>query len=297
MLWPGIGCARPSLPNLPMRGPRIRAPARPRERALVVDDRRAGEVLHADAAGERPLEEPAVRAPDPVGDDRVRDREPDAEGEIDPELGPLGHRAPDDRERDAGEDDLEQVARRRPGISENQSNGALPTAVSSVTDGKKPCVPIEEAAVAEGDAEADRPVDDRADPEDQHVLAGDVAGVLHPRQARLEEREARLHEHDEDGRDDHPDGAGCDEQVVLGHCFPFPCCRFGPTKKPAGLESPTGINARPCAATDAATTCGQCCGPAGRAQLLRSVSSGFGACGGARRFDRCRNAHARCSAR
>ncbi len=28
-----------------------------------------------------------------------------------------------------------------PGISENQSNGALPTAVSSVTEGKKPCVP------------------------------------------------------------------------------------------------------------------------------------------------------------
>src|SRR6185437_13867262 len=31
-----------------------------------------------------------------------------------------------------------------PGISENQSNGALPTAVSSFTDGKKPCVPISE---------------------------------------------------------------------------------------------------------------------------------------------------------
>ena len=29
MLWPGIGFARPSFPNLPMRGPRISAPARP----------------------------------------------------------------------------------------------------------------------------------------------------------------------------------------------------------------------------------------------------------------------------
>ena len=104
MLWPGIGFARPSVPNLPMRGPRISAPASAGERALVVDDRRAGEVLHA------VLEQPAVRAPDPVRDDRVREREPDAEGEVDPELRPLGHRAPDDRERDAGEDDLEQVA-------------------------------------------------------------------------------------------------------------------------------------------------------------------------------------------
>src|SRR5258705_882654 len=29
-----------------------------------------------------------------------------------------------------------------PGISENQSNGALPTEVSSTTDGKKPAAPI-----------------------------------------------------------------------------------------------------------------------------------------------------------
>ena len=102
-------------------GDRVRPPVRPEladpraedqrageagERSLVVHDRRAGEVLHA------LREEPAVRAPDPVRDDRVRDREPDAEREVDPQLRPLGHRAPDDRERDAREHDLEQVARR-----------------------------------------------------------------------------------------------------------------------------------------------------------------------------------------
>ena len=74
------------------------------ERALVVHDRRAGEVLHA------AREEPAVRVPDPVRDDRVDEREDDAEGEVHPELRALRHRAPDDRERDRGEDDLEEVA-------------------------------------------------------------------------------------------------------------------------------------------------------------------------------------------
>ena len=76
------------------------------ERALVVHDGRAGEVLHA------LREEPAARVPDPVRDDRVEDGEERAEDEVDPELRPLGHRAPDDRERDAREDDLEQVAGR-----------------------------------------------------------------------------------------------------------------------------------------------------------------------------------------
>ncbi len=76
-----------------------------RESALVVHDRRAGEVLHALG------EQPAVRAPDPVGRDRVDEREVDAEDEVDVELRPLRHRPPDDRQRDAGEHDLEQVPR------------------------------------------------------------------------------------------------------------------------------------------------------------------------------------------
>src|SRR5205085_11567577 len=54
------------------------------ERALVVHDGRAGEVLHA------LREQPAVRAPDPVRDDRVRDREVRPEDEVDPELRAAG---------------------------------------------------------------------------------------------------------------------------------------------------------------------------------------------------------------
>ena len=71
--------------------------------------------------------------------------------------------------------------------------------------------------VAERDPEADRPVDERADAEDEDVLAGDVRGVLHPGQAGLEEREAGLHEHDEHGRDDDPERVRGDEQVCCLH--------------------------------------------------------------------------------
>src|SRR5207245_3844032 len=72
------------------------------ERTLVVHDGRAREVLHPEAL------QPAAGSPDPVRDERVDDGEDRAEREVDPELRALGHRAPDDGERDPGEDDLEQ---------------------------------------------------------------------------------------------------------------------------------------------------------------------------------------------
>ena len=51
--------------------------------------------------------------------------------------------------------------------------------------------------------------------------------VLHPRQARLEKREARLHEHHEDGRDDHPHRArgNCEPLVVMPPPPPPACAR------------------------------------------------------------------------
>ena len=206
-------------------GDRVRAPVvaeladpRPEEQragkrgesALVVDDRRAGEVLHADR------EEPAARVPDPVRDDRVEDREEGAEDEVDPELRPLGHRAPDDRERDAGEDDLEQVAG-RPGNRREERERRRADRQERVRRREEAARADEGVAVAERDPEADRPVDDRADAEDEHVLAGDVRRVLHAGQARLEEGEPGLHEHDEDRREDDPDGVDRDEEVGVLH--------------------------------------------------------------------------------
>ena len=83
-----------------------------------VDHRRAGEVLHAELRGE-----PAA-AEDPVGADRVDERrEDDRVDDVDAELDALERRAPDDRQRDGAEDELEEperldrdraVRRRRP---------------------------------------------------------------------------------------------------------------------------------------------------------------------------------------
>ena len=230
MLWPGIGFARPSVPNLPMRGPRISAPGERRERALVVHDRRAGEVLHA------VLEQPAVRRPDPVRDDRVGEREPDAEGEVDPELRALGHRAPHDRERDAGEHDLEQVAGAARDLREPVVR-LLPDRRQLADRREEPGRADQRVAVAEREPEADRPVDERAEREDQHVLAGDVTGVLHPRQARLEEGEPRLHEHHQHRGDDDPDGRCGDQQVVV--------LRHRPPPPPVVVRSGCGRRSRP----------------------------------------------------
>src|SRR5690349_9806290 len=135
--------------------------------------------------------------PDPVRGDRIDQRERDAEDEVDPELGPFGHRAPDDRERDAGEDDLEQVGAGAWDRREERVR-RFPDRQHRV-DRRREAVRADDAvAVAERNSEADKPVDERADSEDEDVLAGDVRGVLHSRQARLEEGEAGLHEHDED---------------------------------------------------------------------------------------------------
>ena len=145
-------------------------------------------------------------------DDRVEDREEGAEDEVDPELRALGHRAPDDRQRDAGEDDLEQVARRaRDRREERERRGA--DREERVRGREEAARPDEAVAVAERDPEADGPVDDRADAEDEHVLAGDVRRVLHPGQPGFEEGEPGLHEHHEHGRDDDPDRVDGDDEV------------------------------------------------------------------------------------
>src|SRR5205085_11030123 len=112
--------------------------------------------------------------------------------------------------------------------------------------------PDQEVAVAEGDAEADRPVDERADAEDQDVLAGDVPGVLHPRQAGLEEGEARLHEHHENRRHHNPDRVRGYEQVRGFHrastsssrSLPVRLCRTLSTEHVQTSPSPDSLPLR-----------------------------------------------------
>src|SRR5262249_3527771 len=136
--------------------------------------------------------------------------------EVDPEFRSLGHRAPDDRERDTREDDLEEV-RACAGDRCEEAIRSLPDRKHRVRRGREAMRADDAVAVAECDPEADEPVDERADPEDENVLAGDGRGVLHPRQARLEEGEAGLHEHDQHCRDDDPDRVGRDQEIRIAH--------------------------------------------------------------------------------
>src|SRR5213592_4362938 len=132
-----------------------------------MDDGGAGEVLHAERV------EPAAGVPDPMGDDGVDEGEYGSKDEVDPELRALGHRPPDDRERDAGEDDFEEVGagsrdRREEGV------GRLGDAEERV-DARREAARAEEGVpVTEGESEADSPVNERAEAEDEDVLACDV---------------------------------------------------------------------------------------------------------------------------
>ena len=113
MLCPGIARGLPSLPYLPLRGPSSSSAASAAGGADQVDRGRAGEVLHADDVGAEvaaDLQEAA--AEHPVGADRVDERaEDDRVDHVDAELDPLQRRAPDDRQRDGAEHELEEELR------------------------------------------------------------------------------------------------------------------------------------------------------------------------------------------
>ena len=180
------------------------------ERALVVHDRRTREVLHSES------EQPAPRVPDPVRRDGIDQREADAEREVDPQLRALRHRPPYDRERYTGEHDLEEI-RARAGNRGEERERRLADSEHRADRREEAVHPDHAVTVSEGERETDCPVDDRADAEDEDVLAGDVSRVLHPRESRFEKCEARLHEHDEHGRDHDPDGVDSDEEIAGLH--------------------------------------------------------------------------------
>ena len=136
--------------------------------------------------------------------DRVDEgREEDRVDHVDAELDPLERRAPDDRQRDGAERELEQEL----GLDRRVRQAHDPEGLLWVTvvARKNPCV-TDELAVAEREREADGPVQDRGDREVGEDLRDDGAGVLRAREADLQEREAGLHEDHEAAGDEHPDG-------------------------------------------------------------------------------------------
>ena len=107
-------------------------------RADQVDHRRAGEVLHPDVHLQ-----PAA-AEDPVAEDRVEHRaEDDRVDHVGAELDPLQGRAPDDRQRDGAEDELEEHERGRADrIRFDERDAAAPaSSTEEPTSRKNPWVP------------------------------------------------------------------------------------------------------------------------------------------------------------
>ena len=173
----------------------VLADARPQERgaeagrhaADEVDRSRAGEVMEAE------LREPAA-APDPVTRDRVDDQADHRRVEhVGLEVRALGHRAGNDGGGRRAEHGLEQ--RVDPGGQRAEVVATLDERVEAADEG---------ARAAEHDAEAEDPEYRGADAEVHEVLHQDVAGVLRAGKTGLAQREASLHEIDEERPDERP---------------------------------------------------------------------------------------------
>ena len=162
-----------------------------------VDGRRTGEVLHAEVG----LQPSATE--DPVRADRVDQRgEDDRVDDVDAELDALQRGAPDDRQRDRAEGELEEPLRLDRGVGEAQTVGKNAVCGSAEVAQEESGV-ADDLARTEREGEADGPVTNRGDREVDEDLRDDRAGVLSAREADLQERESGLHEDHEDGRDDH----------------------------------------------------------------------------------------------
>jgi hypothetical protein len=195
MLWPGSARGLPSGPYLPEAGPEDDGAHQGRPASGGVHDGGAGEVR------ERVLQlgQPAA-APGPAQHDRVDDRrDGDGVDEVALELRALRHGPGHDRGRGRGERGLEEELGR-----DVEALGA--DAVDAVDAEAAPAEPAaEQLAVAVGDRVADQEERQDAGGGVHEVLHHDVADVLGPRHAGLEQREADLHEEHEDAGDEDPE--------------------------------------------------------------------------------------------
>ncbi len=183
--------ARPAIPPyLPFRGAEQQQGGERSAGADQVDGRGAGEVLHPDDRGAQPvavLQEAA--AEHPVGADRVDDRREDRRvDDVDAELDPLQGRAPDDRQGDGAEDELEEPLRldrrvgerhhREAGVEQGHAVGGRAVR-AEVGEEEAPVVPDEAAQRAtEGEREADRPPAIAAMPKLVRIFATTVPAFL-----------------------------------------------------------------------------------------------------------------------
>ena len=161
-----------------------------------VDDRRTGEVVEAQGLDPTDGFRTVQTAPHPVARHRVDERGDERRvDQVAAELDALRHRARDDRRGRRGEHGLEEEERPVPGSLAREDARHAEAA------------PAERAAQlrgAEHERRADEVEHDRAEREVHQVLHHDVRRVLRPREARLDERKARLHDEHEDAAEERP---------------------------------------------------------------------------------------------
>src|SRR5918998_1291511 len=165
--------------------------------AREVDDRRAGEVLHAE------LGEPAA-APDPVPDQRGEQaRENHGEDHVDGELRPLEHGAPHDGEGDGAEGYLEEELGRERDLRPGEP--CVDLVYLPGGNREEPALrPEDGVAGAERDGEAYGPEQEGRDREVDQYLCDHATDVLHAGEPDLQHREPGLHKQHQHRRDDHP---------------------------------------------------------------------------------------------
>ncbi len=137
-------------------------------------------------------------APHPVAADGV-DHQRDGCGvdAVGFEVGALGHRTGNDSGGRCAEDGLEHDVHPQRDVEAQMG-------IIALNEGVEPA--DESAGAAEHQAEADEPVAGRADAKIHHIFHEDIAGVLSAGEACLAEREAGLHEVDEERSHERPTG-------------------------------------------------------------------------------------------
>ena len=168
--------------------------------------RPAAEGMDGGIAGE--VHEPEVgkpaAAPDPVADHRV-DEEGQDEGEDDKRhiLDPFGHRPRDDRRGGAAEDQLEEEF---PPERDRRSQRPVIEGVVSSAEDEEVFGAGEGVVAPEHQSPPQEHKPQRGDGEYDEVFGKDVDGVLRPRKARFHTGKAEVHEEDQDGCKQHPQG-------------------------------------------------------------------------------------------
>ena len=159
--------------------------------ADVVDGCGTGKVMETHAL------QPAA-APHPVAADGV-DHQRDGCGvdAVGFEVGALGHRTGNDGGGRCAEDGLEHDVHPQRDVEAQMG-------IIALNEGVEPA--DESAGAAEHQAEADEPVAGRADAKIHHIFHEHIAGVLGAGEACLAEREASLHEVDEERSYERPTG-------------------------------------------------------------------------------------------